>query len=398
MFGGIDMGHYNFDEIIDRSNTSSAKHTFHPEQGKTPDVLPLWVADMDFKSPDEVIERLKERAAHGVFGYTTVSEDYLKAVQGWFEKRFDWHIDPAWMVRTPGCVYAVSMAVNALTEEGDAVMIQSPVYPPFNGCVTSSKRRTVRNSLIHKDNYFTIDFEDFEKKIVEEKVKLFILCSPHNPIGRVWTKEELTRMGEICLKHGVTIVSDEIHCDFVFSGHKHIPFASISEEFAQNSITCTAPSKTFNVAGLKTSNIVIKNDELREKFVKAKAEAHGSEPTIFGLTACQAAYECGEQWLDELLVYLEENYRKVKAYFEEHIPQIKVTRMDGTYLMWLDCRGLPIPAEEVDKFMVEKAKVWFNDGSTFGPEGVGFERVNLGSPWSVLEEACKRIEAAVKAL
>lgn len=392
------MGHYNFDRLIDRSGTNSSKYTFDAAKGKTPDMIPLWVADMDFQVPDEVIERLKERCDHGIFGYTTVGDGYIKAVQGWFEKRFGWHVEPEWMIRTPGVVYAVNAAINALTEEGDAILIQSPVYHPFNNCIVSSKRRTVRNPLLFDGERYTIDFEDFEKKIVEEKVKLFILCSPHNPVGRVWTRDELTRMGEICLKHGVFVISDEIHCDFVYSGHVHTPFASICEEFAQNSITCTAPSKTFNLAGLQTSNIFIKNEEVRGKIKEVKSQQHCGDPTIFGLVACQAAYECGEQWLNELNAYLEESARKVSAFFAENLPQIKVVKPEGTYLLWLDCRGLPIPAEEVDKFMLEKAKVWFNDGSIFGAEGVGFERMNIGAPWSVLEKACKRIAEAAKAL
>lgn len=392
------MGHYNFDRIINRSGTDSIKYTFDPAKGKTPDLIPLWVADMDFQVPDEVIARLKERCEHGIFGYTRVSENYLKAVQSWFDKRFGWHVEADWMVHTPGVVYAVNAAINTLTKEGDAVLIQSPVYHPFNSCITTSNRRTVRNTLLFDGERYTIDFADFEKKIVEEDVKLFILCSPHNPVGRVWTKEELTRMGEICMKHGVFVVSDEIHCDFVYSGYQHTPFASLNEEFLKNSITCTAPSKTFNLAGLQTSNIFIQDEKVRSKIKAYKSAQHCGDPTIFGLVACQAAYECGEEWLNELNAYLEKSAGKVSAYFAENLPQIKVVKPEGTYLLWLDCRSLPIPAEEVDRFMLENARVWFNDGSVFGSEGIGFERMNIGAPWSVLEEACKRIVDAAKAL
>jgi len=392
------MGRYNFDEIIDRSGTNSSKHTFNPEKGLTPDLIPLWVADMDFKSPDEVIERLIARAQHGVFGYTGVSKDYEKAIQNWFEKRFDWHVEPEWMVRTHGVVTMVSAAIQALTEEGDAVMIQNPVYYPFHNSVVAAKRRSVSNDLVLRDGRYYVDFENFEKTIVEENVKLFVLCSPHNPVARVWEKDELIRMGEICLKHGVIVVSDEIHCDFVYPGHKHYPFASLREDFAQNCVVCTAPSKTFNLAGLQTSNAFVPNEEMRKKIQEYMGRHHLGGPTIFGMTACQAAYECGEQWLEELLVYLAENARKVTAFFAENCPQIKPLKMDGTYLMWLDCRELPLPAEEVDQFMREKAKVWFDDGCWFSSQGAGFERVNLGSPWPILEEACKRIAAAVKEL
>lgn len=392
------MVQYDFDRIIDRSGTDSSKHTFDAAKGKTPDMIPLWVADMDFKAPDEVIQRMKDRCEHGIFGYTRVGEGYIRAVQGWFEKRFDWKVPEEWMVRTPGVVYAVNAAIQVLTQEGDAVLIQSPVYHPFNNCIVASKRRTVRNPLVYDGKRYTIDFEDFEKKIVEEKVKLFVFCSPHNPVGRVWTREELTRMGEICLKHHVFVISDEIHCDFVFSGHRHIPFASICESFARNSITCTAPSKTFNLAGLQTSNIFIPDETVREQIKACKSAQHCGEPTIFGLVACQAAYECGEEWLEQLLAYLETSAEKVSAYFAQNLPQIHVVKPEGTYLLWLDCRGLPIPPEQVDAFMLEKAKVWFNDGGMFGTEGIGFERMNMGSPWSVLEQACARIVDAAKKL
>ncbi len=392
------MGHYHFDQIIDRTNTNSIKHTFDESKGKTPDMVPLWVADMDFRSPDEVIDRIRERCEHGIFGYTRVSGEYLNAVQGWFERRFGWKTESEWMVRTPGVVYAVSAAISALTEKGDAVLIQSPVYYPFARSIEAAERRTVRSSLLFDGRRYTIDFDDFEKKIVEEKVKLFILCSPHNPVGRVWTKEELVRIGEICLKHKVYVVSDEIHCDFVWKGFVHTPFATVSEEMRDISITCTAPSKTFNLAGMKTSNIFIPNPEIREKFKGVLSSWHCGEPAIFGLTACQAAYECGETWLEEVKEYIQENVRKTTEYFEREFPQIKVVAPEGTYLLWMDCRELAIEPEKVDSFMLERAKVWMDDGAMFGPEGTGFERMNLGSPWSVLEKACGQIVQAAKEL
>lgn len=392
------MGRYNFDEIIDRSHSDSIKHTFDPAKGKTPDMISLWIADMDFRSSDEIIQRVRERCEHGVFGYTKVGEGYIKAVQSWFERRFQWKLEEDWMIRTPGVVYAVSAAISAFTQQGDAVLIQSPVYHPFAHAIEDSSRRTVRNPLLFDGKRYTIDFEDFEKKIMDEHIKLFILCSPHNPVGRVWTQEELTRMGEICLKHHVTVVSDEIHCDFVWEGFAHTPFASLREDFRDICITCTAPSKSFNLAGLKTSNIFIPNPEIRQKFKDVLASWHCGEPAIFGLTACQAAYECGEEWLEEVKVYLQDNVRKTTEFFENELPQVKVIQPEGTYLLWLDCRGIPVPPEKVDAFMLEKAKVWLNDGSVFGPEGVGFERMNIGSPWKVLEKACKQIAESVKAL
>lgn len=390
------MGRYNFDQIIDRTKTNSIKHTFDPAKGRTPDMIPLWIADMDFLSSDEVIERIRERCSHGIFGYTAVGDAYLSAIQGWFDSRFHWETEKEWMLRTPGIVYAVNAAIEAYTNKGDAVLIQSPVYHPFAHSIEGNSRRTVRNSLLFDGKRYTIDFDDFEKKIVDEKVKLFILCSPHNPVGRVWTREELTRMGEICLKHHVIIVSDEIHCDFVWKGYIHTPFAALGAEFGKISIICTAPSKTFNLAGLKTSNIFIPDEELRRRFKEVLSAWHCGEPAIFGLTACQAAYECGGEWLEDVKEYLQENVRKTTEFFERELPQIKAIQPEGTYLLWLDCRGLPIPAEDVDKFMLEKAKVWLNDGAVFGEEGIGFERMNLGSPWSVIETACKRIVDSVK--
>ena len=357
-------------------------------------MIPLWVADMDFKAPDEVIQRMKDRCEHGIFGYTRVGEGYIRAVQGWFEKRFDWKVPEEWMVRTPGVVYAVNAAIQVLTQEGDAVLIQSPVYHPFNNCIVASKRRTVRNPLVYDGKRYTIDFEDFEKKIVEEKVKLFVLCSPHNPVGRVWTREELTRMGEICLKHHVFVISDEIHCDFVFSGHRHIPFASICESFARNSITCTAPSKTFNLAGLQTSNIFIPDETVREQIKACKSAQHCGEPTIFGLVACQAAYECGEEWLEQLLAYLETSAEKVSAYFAQNLPQIHVVKPEGTYLLWVDFRAYGLSHDELTCRIVDKARLWLDDGSIIGPAGDGFQRFNIACPRATLTDALGRLAGA----
>ena len=392
------MGHYHFDQIIDRTNTNSIKHTFDESKGKTPDMVPLWVADMDFRSPDEVIDRIRERCEHGIFGYTRVSGEYLNAVQGWFERRFGWKTESEWMVRTPGVVYAVSAAISALTEKGDAVLIQSPVYYPFARSIEAAERRTVRSSLLFDGRRYTIDFDEFEKKIVEEKVKLFILCSPHNPVGRVWTKAELARMGEICLKHNVYVVSDEIHCDFVWKGFVHTPFATVSEEMRDISITCTAPSKTFNLAGMKTSNIFIPNPEIREKFKGVLSSWHCGEPAIFGLTACQAAYEGGREWLEQLKEYLKGNLDFVRNYLKENIPQIKLIEPEGTYLVWLDCRELGLSEKELEQFIAQKAKLWLDDGIIFGKAGEGFERVNIACPRATLKEALERLKKAAATL
>ena len=389
---------YNFDTVIDRKHTLSAKYDFMAEHHKPEDTLPLWVADMDFQTPEAVRDALKKAVDHGIYGYSEAKADYYAAVTGWFEHRFGWQTDPKWIVKTPGVVYAVNTAMKSLTREGDAVLIQRPVYYPFTRVIEANRRKLVNNPLIYKDGRYVIDFEDFERKITDNDVKAFILCSPHNPVGRVWTKEELTQMGDICLAHGVTIIADEIHCDFTYPGVKHTVFANIKPEFADHSITCTAPSKTFNLAGLQVSNIFIKNPDLRRNF-KDEISASGCGGVgLMGLVACQTAYTRGEAWLDALKDYLKGNLDFVRAFLKDHLPKVRLIEPEGTYLLWLDFNALGLSPDALEDLMVNKARLWLDRGNMFGPEGEGFERFNIACPRATLKQAFERLKAAIDTL
>lgn len=387
-----------FDEVINRKNTNSEKYDFTAEWGKPEDILPLWVADMDFRTPDEVLEALHNAVSHGIFGYTEVKDDYYNSVARWFTKHFNWTPKQEWLVKTPGIVFAIHLAIRALTEENDAILIQPPVYYPFAGSIKGNRRRLVENALIYRDGHYEIDFEDMEQKIIDYHVKMFILCSPHNPVGRVWTHAELLRMAQLCLKYNVLVVSDEIHCDFTYKGYQHTIFASISPEIEEKCIICTAPSKTFNLAGLQTSNIFIPNQEIRDKFVQVKKFETGSmEINTLGLVACQAAYDKGEAWLVELKEYLTENLDYVRHFLRTRIPQITLVEPEGTYLLWLDCSGLLLSGECLEDLIVNKAKLWLDPGTMFGELSGQFERINMTCPRSVLQQAMEQLEAAIKA-
>ncbi len=385
-----------FDALYDYKNSCSAKHTLLEKSGHTADTLPLWVADMDFKSPVEIINALKETADFGVLGYCYVPDKYLDAVCKWQKDYFDWETSKEWIVPTPGVVNAISIAIRAFTQPGDGVLLQRPVYYPFTKMTEQNNRIVVNSPLVLKNNTYQIDFEDFEKQIVENAPKLFILCSPHNPVGRVWTKDELARMGDICVKHGVIVVSDEIHEDFAFT-RPHIPFASIKPEFADISVTCTAPSKTFNIPALRASNIFIPNEKLRESFV-AEKERCAININLMGIVACHAAYTCGADWLKQLKAYLQTNIWYVRDFVEKNLPQIKFIEPDGTFLVWLDFRALGLSHDELIDLIEKKARLWLDDGAMFGEEGEGFQRVNIASPLCVIEEAMQRLKTAVDAL
>ena len=378
---------YNFDEIIDRKGTNCLKYDFASERGKPKGVLSLWIADMEFKALDIVLERLSEIVNHGIFGYSDSKEDYFLVLKNWFEKKFGWKVKEEWLVKTPGIVFAIAAAIHAFTKEGDAVLIQQPVYYPFSETILDNKRKLVNSPLKRTGDRYEIDFEDFEEKIIQEQVKLFIFCSPHNPVGRVWEKDELKRIGEICLKHGVIVVSDEIHSDFVYPGHQHTVFASLSKEISDITITCTAPSKTFNIAGLQISNIFIENPVLREKVKKAIAQTGYSQVNQIGLAACQAAYEGGEEWLEELKEYLAGNIEYTRAFLKEHLPKITLIEPEGTYLLWLDFKAYNLTEEEREELIVKKAGLWLDSGSMFGPDGEGYERINIACPRKTLEKA-----------
>lgn len=389
---------YNFDELIDRTNTDSLKHDFYAERGMPKDTLSMWVADMDFAVCPAITDALKKRCDHPVFGYSDTREDYFNVLKGWFARRFSWDIKREWLIKTPGVVFAINTAVRAFTNPGDAVIIQQPVYYPFASAVTRNGRTLVVNQLVYEDGRYHIDFADFEDKIIKNKARLFILCSPHNPVGRVWTKEELMRLGEICLKHDVLIVSDEIHADFVYEGHKHTVFSSIDPRFAQKTITCTSPSKTFNLAGLQISNIFIQNESLRRRFRHEMLCAGYDEPNIMGYIACKAAYEHGEEWLEGLLQYLAGNLALVREFVRDRLPGIRLVEPEGTYLVWLDCSGLGLDDKALDELIVHKAKLWLDAGTMFGECGSGFQRINIACPRSIVQEALLRIEKAVKGL
>lgn len=386
----------DFDTIIDRKNTNSLKYDFAAERGMPEDILPLWVADMDFKTSSYIQDAIMAQAEHGIYGYSDSKEGYFEAVQSWILKRHGFKVEKEWLVKTPGIVYALAMAVQAYTEEGDAVMIQQPVYYPFKSVVEGNNRKVVNNALVQKeDGRYYMDAADFEDKIIKENVKLFILCNPHNPVGRVWSREELERIGDICCKHHVLIVSDEIHSDFVFSG-KHYILVSLKEEYKEITVTCTAPSKTFNIAGLQVSNIFIPNENLRRKFT-AKIQASGySEVNSAGLTACEAAYKYGEEWYQGMKAYVKENFRFMKKFLKEHVPQVKMLEPEGTYLVWMDFRELHLSHQELEDLIIHKAGLWLDGGTMFGESGEGFQRINAACPRAILEEALKRIEKAVK--
>lgn len=387
---------YNFNEVIERKNTGCLKYDSAIQRGKPEHILPLWVADMDFQTAPEIIEEVKERVGHGIFGYSEATETYFEALQDWMKGQHAWDIQRNWLVKTPGVVFALAMAVRTFTKEGDFVLIQSPVYYPFREVVENNRRNVADNTLIlSEDGKYQMDYEDFERQIVEHEIRLFLLCNPHNPVGRVWTSEELLRIGEICLRHNVIVVSDEIHCDFALAGHRHQVFANLNARLADITITCTSPSKTFNLAGLQVSNILISNQQMKQQFKKELCASGYSQLNVMGLTACEAAYRYGENWHKALMVYLQDNLNYVKTFLRTHLPQIKLIEPEGTYLIWLDFRGLGLSENRREQLIVDKARLWLDSGIMFGKSGEGFERLNIACPRSVLREALERLALAV---
>lgn len=386
---------YNFDEIINRNGTNSIKYDFATERGKPADVLPLWVADMDFQTVPEIKEALMKKVQHNIYGYSDSKEDYFNALYHWFSKRFQWEIKKEWIVKTPGVVFALAMAVRAFTEEGDGVLIQRPVYYPFTEVILSNRRKVVNNPLIYENGKYLIDYKDFEDKIITNQVKLFLLCSPHNPVGRVWTEEELVKLGDICVKHGVTVVSDEIHADFTYKDYRHRIFPSVKPEFLEHSIVCTAPSKTFNLAGLQVSNIFIANSKLRNKLKEEIKKTGYSQLNSLGLVASQTAYEQGEAWLEALKEYLEGNLQYVRDYLKENLPMITLVEPQGTYLVWLDFNKLNLDEKELNDLILDHAGLWLDPGTVFGSEGKGFQRINIACPREILKRAFKQLEQAI---
>lgn len=404
---------FNFDEIIDRKGTNSSKWDNCNNIFGREDILPMWVADTDFKAPTQVIDAMRNRLEHGIYGYTFRSESYNESIINWVKKRHDWDIKSEWITFSPGVVPAISMAIQTFTHPGDKVIIQPPIYPPFHSVVESSGRVKIENELSYRDGKYHMDIEKLEEQIktvdlsytnnnygvnnqFDDRVKLLLLCNPHNPSGRVWTKEELMRIGKICIDNNILIVSDEIHSDIIYKGHKHIPIASLSEELAQCTITCIAPSKTFSLAGLTTSAIIIPNEKLRNMYNNSLETLEIDGGNIFGSIALETAYREGEEWLDELLLYLEDNLEYLVNYFKENIPQIKPVCPEATYLVWLDCSELGLEGRDLMDFFVNEAKVGLNPGTRFGENYGKFVRLNIGCPREILKEGLSRIEKAVK--
>jgi len=401
---------HNFDSEVSRRDSNSVKWEF-TQSGEDllrwqqtdccygeDRVLPMWVADMDFTSPSPVVDALIARAQHGIYGYTAPTQGFYHSVVRWMQRRHGWEIAPEWICITPGVVPALNMLVRAFASNGDRVLIQPPVYYPFYDAVENNGAELTLNPLIYEDGRYRMDLADLEARCRDPRVKLAILCNPHNPVGRVWTREDLVRFGEICIESDVLVVSDEIHADLIYEGHIFTPFANISNAFSQNSVTCTSPSKTFNLAGLQTSCIVIPDGDLRSKFERILQSNGLFGIGTFGVVALQAAYDHGEEWLVQLLEYLEGNLEYLEEYVAQHIPQLTVVRPEGTYLVWLDCRRLQLGKWELKQLMLEEAKVYLDEGFIFGAEGEGFERINIACPRAILAEALDRIRQAIERL
>jgi len=386
---------FDFDSRIERKGTSSVKFDSTLRRGRSPDTIPLWVADMDFAVPQCITDALTERIRHGVYGYTEIDESYFQAVYDWYASRFDYRPEFDWLTGTPGVVYAIAAAVRAFTCEGDSVLIQRPVYYPFSSVILKNNRKLINNALVYSPEGYKIDIDDFREKTVKNNVKLFILCSPHNPVSRVWSRAELGAMAEICLQNDVIIVSDEIHCDITFSPHTHTVFNTLSKDAAQRTVLCTSAGKTFNLAGLQVSNVFIENQELRREFRREIARTGYSLLNTMGLAATQAAYAKGAPWLDALLKYLKENYNLMSHALSE-ISGVSRLPLEGTYLQWIDFRYTGLSAKEVEERISKRAKLWLSEGKIFGSEGEGFQRINLAAPKQVIQQAADRLVEAFK--
>lgn len=382
---------YNFDEIVNRRGTCSYKWDSAPDG-----VLPMWVADMDFRTAPAIIHAIEERVANGIFGYTRVPEEYYEAVTSWFSRRHGWNIDRRMMIYTSGVVPAISAIIKALTHEGDKVLVQTPVYNCFfssirnNGCVIEE------NPLFRSGDTYKMDYEDLEKKVSDESVKLMLLCNPHNPVGRVWSRDELKKVAEICGRHGVMVISDEIHCELVYPEYKYTPYALVSEEAGQKCVVCVSPSKAFNIAGLQIANIIAPDEETRARIDKAININEVCDVNPFGVVATIAAYNEGEDWLRQLIEYLKGNYLYMSEYCKEFLPEFPLTRLEATYLVWMDCGRLGIPSEKLEEELIENGRLWLNAGTMYGLEGEWFMRWNIACPRSVLSEGLVRFSRFVK--
>ncbi|MDO5554779.1 MAG: MalY/PatB family protein [Planctomycetia bacterium] len=384
-----------FDKVIDRQNRKSIKYDFFDHYGKPCDAIPLWVADMDFASPPAVLDAVRAMADYGVLGYSWSSPKSLEAVVNWFEMIHHWSTRPEWIVQTPGVMFAVATIIQATTCVNESVLIQEPVYYPFREAVEKNNRRLVVHELSYVDGRYEIDFDAFESLIIKNNVRLFLLCSPHNPVGRVWSEEELTRLAEVCRKWNVLVVSDEIHADLVYSGHKHTVFASLPDELGRNAIVCTSPSKTFNLSGLHTGNMIVPRDDLRSRITSVNERLFYYGTSLPAIVATEAAYTQGEDWYRELLSYLEGNRDYLVGAFRKMNAGIRPVALEGTYLLWLDCREMKLSDDKLESFWTQDARLWLHRGTTFGQSGTGFMRMNIASPRKILEEAVRRVEVAL---
>ena len=390
------MGKYNFDQIIDRKNTSCLKYDFGMQRKGRTDLLPMWVADMDFALPEEILADFHKRIDHGIFGYTDPDAEYYAALDRWFSVHHGYHIQPEWVTLGCGVVYGLATGVKAFTEPGDAVLIQQPVYYPFREVIEDNGRKFVNSQLHYENGKYTIDFTDFEQKIEDNNVKVFLLCSPHNPAGRVWTKEELTRMGDICLKHDVIIMDDEIHCDFVYAPHHFTSFLALDEKYRNNLVVFNSPSKTFNVAGLQPGNIIIPDENLRKRYRKANAAAGYSQGSIMGQVAVKSCYTKGDEWVKELVEYIAGNIAWVRDFVKENFSKATFVEPEGTYLVWIDFSGYGFTDEELEHLVVDEAKLWLDSGKIFGPATAQFERFNMACPRSTVEKAFQQLKDALE--
>lgn len=383
---------YNFDEMISRRNTNCIKWDASADS----EMLPMWVADMDFRTAPAIVEALQKRVAHGIFGYTRVPDEYYQAVISWLDRRHGLKTKKDWCIYTSGVVPAISAIIKAMTEPGDKVILQTPVYNCFFSSVRNNGCEILSNPLIYAGQTYRMDYEDLERKAADPRAKVLVLCNPHNPAGRVWTHEELVRLGEICIRHNVLVISDEIHCELVYPGHKHLPFASISEEFLKHSVTCISPSKAFNIAGLQIANIIAPDDEIRRKIDRAINVNEVCDVNPFGVIATIAAYNEGEEWLDQLVGYIGENYKFMKDFCAVNLPEFPLAVLEGTYLAWMDCSALHIPSEELGVRLQKEAKLWLNAGAIYGKDGDNFMRWNLACPRERVADGLNRFLAFVK--
>ena len=384
-----------FDHVVNRKHTSCLKYDFGLQRTGRTDLLPMWVADMDFPLPDEILDPIRRRVDHGIFGYTDPDDSYYEALQGWFLRRYGWKPDKSWNTVTPGIVYAISLAIRAFTRPGEGVLLQEPVYYPFREMIEQNERICVNSPLLlQEDGRYTIDFHDLEEKMKQNHARLFLLCSPHNPVGRVWTEEELVKIAELCRKHQVILLADEIHCDFIFKGSRFVSCGTLDKKYLENLVICTSPSKTFNIAGLQIANILIPNRELRETFRKQNAATGYSQCNAIGLEAAKAAFLYGDAWLDALLEYLQGNLEYFRNYLNQYLPDLKLIEPEGTYLLWVDFSRVASSPQDLQRMIRDRAKLWLDDGAVFGEDSAFFERFNIACPRSVLQQALDQLRQA----